>query len=214
MNDRTLLLLSGPTREHLDPVRYLSNASSGIMGRALADEALARGWRVDFVTGPVDEARIPAGDGLSVHRVISAAEMLARSRDLFGRCRAAIFAAAVADFRPATVSAQKLSKAEKALTLALEPTPDIASELAARKARGQKTVGFALQTHDGEERARAKLRAKQLDAIVLNTVEALGAERARYAVLRAGAKDFEPWGLLDKRACAARILDLLEEVPP
>lgn len=161
------LLTAGPTREHLDPVRYLSNGSSGKMGYALAAAAAARGWHVDLVSGPV---ALPAPAGVTRHAVVSAADMLAACEPLFAKCDLFIAVAAVADYRPRTFSEQKQKKIPGAIALELVPTVDVLKTLATRKRPGQTVVGFAAETHDVETYARRKLAEKRLDWIVANDV--------------------------------------------
>ncbi len=164
------LITAGPTREHLDPVRYLSNGSSGKMGYALAAAALERGFAVDLVTGPVS---LTPPAGAVVHRVTSAAEMAGVCEGLFPACDAFIAVAAVADYRPKATSPQKLKKADR-LILELEPTIDILKMLGARKRPDQSVIGFAAETTDVEASARRKLAEKNLDWIVANEVGRAG----------------------------------------
>ncbi len=161
------LLTAGPTREHLDPVRFLSNGSSGKMGYAIAAAAADRGWTVDLVSGPVSLA---APRSVNLHRVVSAAEMLEACAAKFEACDVFIAVAAVADYQPKQVLARKQKKQPGGVTLDLEPTPDILRTLAARKRPGQIVVGFAAETHDVEAHARQKLIEKNLDWIVANDV--------------------------------------------
>ncbi len=167
MSTLRCLITAGPTREHLDPVRYLSNGSSGKMGYALASAALARGWSVDLVSGPVS---LPAPPGATLHRVISAADMLAACEPLFARCDLFIAVAAVADFRPREKATGKVKKTGGEVTLQLVPTVDVLKTLSARKAPHQTVVGFAAETDQVEAYARRKLVEKQLDWIVANDV--------------------------------------------
>jgi phosphopantothenoylcysteine decarboxylase/phosphopantothenate--cysteine ligase len=165
------LLTAGPTREHLDPVRFLSNGSSGKMGYALAAAAARRGWAVDLVSGPVS---LPTPAGVTVHHVISAADMLAVCETRFDACDLFIAVAAVADYRPKVRSDQKQKKQTGPVTLELVPTVDILKTLAARKRPGQTVVGFAAETNDVETYARRKLAEKRLDWIVANDVGQAG----------------------------------------
>ncbi len=162
----TCLITAGPTREYLDPVRFLSNASSGKMGYSLADSGLRRGWDVDLVSGPVC---LPPPAKARFHPVVSGAEMEAACRRLFPQCDMLIMCAAVADYRPAEIAPRKLKKGGEALTLRLEPATDIVKALAAEK-RHRICVGFAAETDRVEEYARVKLREKHLDWIVANDV--------------------------------------------
>jgi phosphopantothenoylcysteine decarboxylase/phosphopantothenate--cysteine ligase len=209
LKGKKVLILSGPTREHLDPIRFLSNASSGKMGKALADEASALGAKVEFVTGPVPETSIPGGPGVSVHHVVSAEDMLGAARKLYADADLVLYAAAVADYRPAERHDKKRPKGKGAITLALETTHDVAGTLNMKKRKGQVAIGFALQTHDGLTKAGAKMAEKFMDGIVLNGMDALGGDSGTYTFLRAGrgGKDaVTEWGPLDKRTCARKIL--------
>ena len=175
----TLLVTAGPTREKIDPVRYLTNRSSGRMGYALAEAALRRGARVLLVTGPTTIA--PPG-GAEVTRVETAEEMRLAVLDLLPQATIVIKTAAVADYRPATAAPQKI-KRKGTMTLELEPTADILQEIARRKT-SQIVVGFAAETESVLENARKKLSAKSLDTIVVNDVsrEGVGFDSDRNAV--------------------------------
>ena len=179
------LITAGPTREHLDPVRFLSNGSSGKMGYALAERAVARGWQVDLVSGPVAVAP-PAG--VTMHSVLSADEMFRACEPLFAASDLFIAVAAVADYRPREIASEKLKKTGGTLCLELVPTVDILKTLAARRRPGQVVVGFAAETHDLEAYARRKLTEKNLDWIVANDVGRpdLGMEADDNAVLLLG----------------------------
>lgn len=167
-----LLLTAGPTREAIDPVRYISNRSSGRMGYAIAAAAAARGHEVVLVTGPVAiPAPAPLADRVPVE---SAREMYDAVRDRIGGCDAAIFCAAVADYRPVQIAEQKIKKTGDRLTLELEKTEDILGS--ARLAFGFSgvLVGFAAETEQVETHARAKLEKKSCDLIVANDVSRPG----------------------------------------
>lgn len=167
MKSLRCLITAGPTREHLDPVRFLSNGSSGKMGYAIADAAASLGWAVELVSGPVS-LRAPAG--VRLRSVVSAQEMFEACEPLFPNCDVFIAVAAVADFRPRVSAGQKVKKSEQSLVLELEPTVDILKTLAARKRANQVVVGFAAETQDVENYARRKLTEKNLDWIVANDV--------------------------------------------
>lgn len=170
---RRFLVTAGPTREALDPVRFLSNHSTGKMGVAIAEELSARGGEVHLVLGPGSVR--PLDPRIAVFDVETALEMLSASEELFPSCDAAVFTAAVADYRPAAPAAHKIPKGEMSVELKLERNPDIAATLGARRRPGQVLVGFALETDEGLERAREKMDRKQLDLIVLNTLADEGA---------------------------------------
>ena len=164
-----ILITSGPTRQYLDPVRYLTNASSGRMGAALAEAALALGHEVIVVSGPV-EVQYPAA--AEVVSVISTEEMLAASRQAFADCDGLIGAAAPCDYRPVQVETNKIAKTGEPLVLHLIETDDIVATLGAEKGT-RWVVGFALETEDHRLRALAKLERKHCDLIVSNGVEAM-----------------------------------------
>jgi phosphopantothenoylcysteine decarboxylase/phosphopantothenate--cysteine ligase len=161
------LITAGPTREHIDPVRFLSNGSTGKMGYALAERAATRGWQVTLVSGPVALAPPP---GVAVQQVVSAEEMFRACEPLFLESDLFISVAAVADYRPRLISSEKLKKSGGTWKLDLVPTVDILKTLAARKRPGQIVVGFAAETHDLENYARRKLVEKNLDWIAANDV--------------------------------------------
>ncbi len=165
-----ILITSGPTRQHLDPVRYLTNASSGRMGQGLAAAAIAAGHEVLVVSGPVDVEYSPAA---TVIRVVSTEEMLAACQEAFPSCDGLIGVAAPCDYRPVSVADHKIRKTGEPLELRLIETPDIVATLGASKRPNQWAVGFALETEDARLRALGKLQKKSCDLMVLNGPEAM-----------------------------------------
>lgn len=210
LTGRRILLLSGPTQEPIDPVRFIGNGGSGRMGRALADAAAALGAEVEFISGPVDRARLPSGSRVRVHPVTTAAQMLEAALALAPTADLFLFAASVADYRPVQPLETKAPKSSKPWKLELEAVPDIAATICRTRRPDQKAIGFALECGDGRARAEAKLKAKGLDAIVLNGPEAMGAEEADYLCLVQNPDGVKahPWGRLSKTVCARRILEL------
>ena len=200
----TVLVTAGPTREKIDPVRYLTNRSSGRMGYAIAEAALRRGARVLLVSGP---AAIAAPDAAEVTRVETAEEMLAAVLKLLPQSTVVIKTAAVADFRPKAVAAQKI-KRKGEMTLELEPTVDILAEVARRKTF-QVVVGFAAETENVLENARQKLASKSLDAIVVNDVsrEGVGFDSDRNAVTIISPSEVVEVPETSKWEVAQRVLD-------
>ena len=204
-----ILITAGPTREPLDPVRFLSNRSSGRMGYALAAAAAERGHDVTLISGPV---ALPPPKDVQVVRVVTAADMLAAVKLQLKKCGALIMAAAVADWRPVHVGKRKLKKGrQQRMTLELKPTPDILTSIG--RFKGQRIfVGFAAETHNLRNEAKRKLREKNLDLIVANDVTAPGAgfevETNRVTIFDAHSEEQLP--LLTKREVAERILDRLE----
>ena len=165
-----ILITSGPTRQHLDPVRYLTNSSSGQMGSAVASAALSLGHDVTIVSGPVNLA-YPAE--ATVIPVISTQEMFEACVKLFPDFSGAIGVAAPCDYKPLMVASNKISKTGQPLELELHETRDIIAHLGADKRPDQWVVGFALESHDERFRALAKMEAKSCDMIVLNRPEAM-----------------------------------------
>jgi phosphopantothenoylcysteine decarboxylase/phosphopantothenate--cysteine ligase len=210
---KKILILSGPTHEYFDPVRFIGNASSGLMGKAISEEAASHGYFVNLISGPVPDSNLPSlGTSGIIHNVVSAEDMLACATELFPAADVAIFAAAVADYAPAERHAEKIEKSNNPLVLHLRPTPDIAKTLGASKRQKQVTVGFALQTSAREENAARKLRAKNFDGIVLNTPASLGAPTGTFSFLAAGADAFDDWGCINKSECARRIMEAVSRL--
>jgi phosphopantothenoylcysteine decarboxylase / phosphopantothenate---cysteine ligase len=201
-----VLVTAGGTREPIDPVRFISNRSSGKQGHALAIEAAARGAEVTLVT-TTDR---PAGAGVEVVRVETAAELadavLARS----DACDVVVMAAAVADFRPVAVAPSKLKKADGPPEVVLEPTVDVLAALGARKRPGQTLVGFAAETDDVRANAYDKLRRKGADLVVANDVSADGAgfeHDTNEVTIVTERRPDRVVPLADKRAIARAVLD-------
>jgi phosphopantothenoylcysteine decarboxylase/phosphopantothenate--cysteine ligase len=170
LEGRRVVVSAGGTREPIDPVRFISNRSSGKQGHALAEAAAGRGAEVVLVTA----ATAPGPDGVKIVRVDTAAQMEAAMLEHAADADVVIMAAAVADFRPKSPADRKLSKSEGTPEVVLEPTPDILAELGRRRRPGQVLVGFAAETHELEARAASKLRAKGVDFMVANDVSAAG----------------------------------------
>ncbi len=172
MDGRHVVVTAGPTREPLDPVRFLSNPSSGRQGFALAQAALDRGAQVTLISGPTP---LPTPVGATRVDVRTTQDMHAATLAACAAADLLLMAAAVADYRPAVTAPHKLKKGAADLSLALTRTPDILSAVAARRAeigRPRVVVGFAAETQDLRANAQAKLRAKNLDLIVANDVSA------------------------------------------
>jgi phosphopantothenoylcysteine decarboxylase/phosphopantothenate--cysteine ligase len=204
LSGETVLITAGPTREKIDPVRYLTNRSSGRMGYALAEAAVRRGSRVLLVSGPT--SLTPPG-AAEVTRVESTEEMRNAVVHLLPQASIVIKTAAVADYRPKSAAAQKI-KRKGPMTLELEATPDILKELSSKKT-SQIIVGFAAETENVLENARQKLLAKNLDAIVVNDVsrEGIGFDSDRNAVTIITRDDVVEVPETTKWEVAQRVLD-------
>lgn len=208
------VVTAGPTREYLDPVRFLSNPSTGRMGYALAAEATARGWSVDLVAGPTE---LPEPEDVLFYPVETGEEMLHQVDALLPASDVLLMTAAVTDFRPAAYREQKEKKDGRPRTLPLEPVPDLLATFAERRGDQPRPllVGFAAETENLESHARDKLVRKNLDLIAANRVDgpggAFGAERSALLVLdRHGGR--QEWGPAPKTELAARLLDRVEEL--
>ena len=203
-----VLVGAGRTEEPIDPVRVLTNRSSGRMGFALAEAARDRGATVTLVAGA---ASIEPPERLELVRVSTAAEMERAMLGAAAQAEVVLMAAAVSDYRAAKPSREKIARTGESLTLHLEPNPDILAQIGAARRPGQVLVGFALEAKPDAARARAKLDAKSLDLIVLNTVrEGLGGETNRVTLIEARAKT--ELGVLSKREVAEHILERVIEL--
>jgi phosphopantothenoylcysteine decarboxylase/phosphopantothenate--cysteine ligase len=206
---KRVVVTAGPTREHLDPVRVLTNPSSGRMGYALAEAACARGAEVVLVSGPTE---LPPPSGVATERVETTEQMQHAVQAAMKDAAALFMAAAPADYKPKSTQKTKRPRASGALTLELEVTPDILRSL--KRPRGCVVVGFALETGNGLARARGKLQDKALDFVVLNDALEPGAgfevPTNRVTVLGKGGRRVD-LPLLPKRDVAERILDVVEE---
>lgn len=206
---RRVVVTAGPTREPLDPVRVITNRSSGRMGFALAEAAYARGADVLLVSGPT---ALPAPIGPTVERIETTEDLLHVVAREAPKTDCLIMAAAPADFRPARAAKQKRSRNGGATTLALSPTPDILGSTRAKRKRGGLVIGFAYETGNAVERARTKLKDKGLDLIVFNRADdpEAGAEVETNRVTIISSDDATKLPLLPKREVAERILDAAE----
>ena len=201
-----ILITSGPTRQYLDPVRYLTNASSGRMGAALAEAASALGHELVIVTGPVD-VEYPAA--ARVVPVVSTEEMLAACREVFPECDGVIGAAAPCDYRPVRVESHKIAKTGQPLLLNLIETEDVVATLATEKAH-QWIVGFALETEDQRLRALAKLERKSCDLMVLNGPQAMHSLENQVEVIGPQGEVLAEFAGL-KEQVAAGILGMIQD---
>lgn len=201
----TVLVTAGPTREKIDPARYITNRSSGRMGYAVAEAALRRGARVLLVTGPT---AIAVPEAAEITSVETAEEMRAAVLKLLPESTMVIKAAAVADFRPKEAAPQKI-KRKGPITLELEPTTDILAELSRQRTSSQVIIGFAAETENVLENARKKLASKSLDAIVVNDVSrpGVGFDSDRNAVTIITNDEIIEVPETSKREVAQRVLD-------
>lgn len=173
LSGKKVLVSLGPTVEPIDPVRFISNHSSGKMGAAICQELTERGAKVTAICGPISEHLVVKAD--NIIRVKTAEEMLEACTSVFPKVNWAIMAAAVADYTPVQVASQKIKKSDNHLQIELKKTPDIASILGQKKQDGQILIGFALETENENQHAMEKMNRKNFDAIVLNSLNDPGA---------------------------------------
>ncbi len=210
LQDRKFLVTAGPTIEAIDPVRFISNHSTGKMGYAIAAELAARGADVTLISG---RTALPVPAGVKRIDVVSAEDMYRESVALWPSVDGAVMCAAVADYTPVEVAPIKMKKDGSDLCIRLKPTKDIAAELGRTKRAGQLLVGFALETDHEEENALRKLETKNLDFIVLNSLRdegaGFGVDTNRISIFdRAGKTDFP---LESKHDAAVHIVNRIEE---
>lgn len=202
-----IVITAGPTREYFDSVRFISNPSSGKMGYAIAKTAAALGHRVTLISGPV---ALDPPKGVNTIPATTAAEMATAAKSAFVNADAAIFTAAVCDYRPKRRAKQKTAKKNRSKTMELVPTEDIAASLGRRKGK-RVTIAFAMEDHNGRANAEQKMRRKHCDAIVLNGLENVGSERASVEFLASGEK-WQRWPEGPKTLLAKRLIKELEKM--
>lgn len=212
LRGKKILVTAGPTYEKIDPVRFIGNYSSGKMGFAIAEELERRGAEVYLITGPV-ALKTKFGERVKRINVTSAREMFEACLGIFPETDAAIFSAAVADYTPDSYSDRKLKREkEERMTLTLERNPDIAAELGKRKKDGQITIGFALETDNEIENAQRKIRSKNLDWVVMNSLKDEGAgfmtDTNKITMISKEGEKIE-FGKKDKKDVAGDITDVL-----
>lgn len=184
-----ILVTAGPTREHFDTVRFISNPSSGKMGFAIASAACRRGYQVVLVAGPVS---LPTPRGVKRIDVVSAAEMFKSAIEVFEQCDVAVLTAAVCDYKPQRRLDHKLKKRAAPRSITLSPTRDMAAHLG--KTKGSRlTIGFAMEDRDARRNAERKLRRKNCDAIVLNGLSNVGSDEATFELLTADGVWSKPY---------------------
>lgn len=201
-----ILITAGGTREYIDPVRFISNASSGRMGYALARAAIKAGHAVTLISAPT--ALKPPKEAKVVN-VVTSGDMFKAVKAQFPKCDCLIMAAAVSDYKPAASSKTKIKKEQSVLSLKLKPTPDILKWAGKHKRRGQILVGFALEDQNLLENAETKLKAKNLDMIVANQPSAIGAVRSTQHI-KTKTAGWQRYHNLSKTVLARRIIECVE----
>ncbi|HUH75156.1 MAG TPA: bifunctional phosphopantothenoylcysteine decarboxylase/phosphopantothenate--cysteine ligase CoaBC [Chitinophagales bacterium] len=211
ISGKNILITAGPTYEHLDPVRFIGNSSSGKMGIALAEVAAQKGAKVTLILGP--SSLKPKNKNIEVVAVVSAAEMYQKSKEYFEDLDIAIFAAAVADYTPDQIAEHKIKKGEDIFTLKLKKNIDIAASFGLLKKAHQLSIGFALETQNEESNAKDKLKRKHFDLIVLNSLADKGAgfkhDTNKITILDRHLKAVQ-YDLKEKTAVAEDIIEAIE----
>lgn len=210
LRGKKVLITAGPTYEHIDPVRFIGNHSSGKMGYAIAEEFLKCGADVILVSGPTNSTL--KHPNLSFIPVVTAEEMLAKVKEVWSTCEIGVFCAAVADYRPETIADQKIKKNEETFILRLVKNPDILSWAGSNKKSAQFLVGFALETNDGVTYAKKKRKSKNADAIVLNAIdeenEGFSADTNRITIIDSNDESHD-YPLKSKKMVAKDIVDFI-----
>jgi len=201
------LITAGGTREYIDPVRFISNASSGKMGYELAKSAIAAGHNVTLITAPTS-LEIPKK--ASVIKVESAREMFKSVKEEFNGCDCLIMTAAVSDYTPVKSARHKMKKSSKGITLKLKPTQDILKWAGNHKKRNQAVVGFALEDKDIKTGAQRKMHEKKLDMVIANTPSAIGSERSKIQIKKNGGK-WREFSDMPKKQAARKLIQLIEQ---
>jgi phosphopantothenoylcysteine decarboxylase/phosphopantothenate--cysteine ligase len=212
MKGKRVLITAGPTYEKIDPVRFVGNYSSGKMGFALAEECARRGAEVDFICGPVSSDMKTQSPLIHRYDVESAMDMYERATSMFPAVDAGILCAAVADFTPETMADEKIKRKGDDMVIRLKPTQDIAASLGQMKTEAQILVGFALETNDEKNNAQLKLKKKNLDFIVLNSLndEGAGFRCDTNKITIISVDDEKDFPLKSKAEVAKDIVDELE----
>jgi phosphopantothenoylcysteine decarboxylase/phosphopantothenate--cysteine ligase len=203
-----IVITAGGTREYIDPVRFISNASSGRMGYAIARAAIKAGHKVTLITAPTS-LRPPKES--KVIDIVTSDEMFNAVKAEFGKCDCLIMVAAVSDYKPATISKSKLKKEQTVLSLDLKPTTDILKWAGRNKKKNQILVGFALEDTNLLENAEKKLRSKKLDMIVANEPSAIGVDRSTIHI-KTKTFDWKTHKNVSKITSAKRILDEIVQI--
>ncbi len=210
---KKVLVTLGPTQEALDPVRFISNHSSGKMGLAIAESFFKRGAEVHLIAGPI-KTEIPSK--FTTVNVSTAEEMLKSAQSKHSAMDICVFSAAVADYRPAEVADQKIKKSDSDLSISLTKNPDIAQTLGKKKSQKQIHVGFALETENEKKNAKQKLTKKNFDLVVLNSLQDKGAgfqgDTNKVTIFHRSGEQIES-ELLSKSQVAELILDQIKNVP-
>jgi phosphopantothenoylcysteine synthetase/decarboxylase len=210
-NQLHFLITAGGTREYIDPIRFITNASSGKMGYALARAAIKAGHKTTLVTTVKNSELRTQNSELKIVEVVSADEMFKAVKKHFKKCDCLIMAAAVSDYTPAEKSKVKIKKSKKDLVIRLKPTVDILQWAGKNKAKGQIVVGFALEDRNLRKNAEKKLKDKNLDMVIVNSPAAIGEEKAAAQIKQKNGKWIK-MAPADKNAIGAKIIRLVQNL--
>lgn len=204
-----ILILSGPTHEYLDSVRYFTNGSSGKLGKEIANEAILRDYNVNFITGPIQKINYPTSSKrLNIFKVTSANDMYELTKKLYIHADIIIFAAAVSDYTPSEKVSNKMESSNEPLMIKFNSTIDIAKNIGENKKDNQYTIGFSLQTTEDINKAKEKLIEKNLDAIILNNPSNIGSDNGSFNfILKNNLIDY--YKNISKKECAFIIINNL-----
>lgn len=202
------LITAGGTREYIDPVRFISNASSGKMGYALCKTALAAGHKVTLITAATN---LPEPKSAKVIYVETCDQMFKAVKENFAQCHCLIMAAAVSDYTPKKVAKHKIKKSLSAMTIELKPTTDILKWAGTNKSDDQIVIGFALEDKAVKAGAEKKLREKNLDMIIANSPAAIGADKSSVQI-KTATGDWQEFSMSNKSSTAKKIISMGEEI--
>lgn len=201
------LITAGGTREYIDPVRFISNASSGKTGFALANAALKAGHKVTLIS----TAKLPTPAKAEIIYINTAAEMFTQVKKHFDKCDCLVMAAAVADYTPVSPVKTKIKKINKPLTIKLKPTPDILKWASTHRKKSQKVVGFALDDKNIKTNAEKKLKTKRLDMIIANTLQVISSDKTQVYIKTVNT-DWLKIPKASKNIVAGKIIRLIENL--
>ena len=209
---KKILILSGPTHEYIDPVRFIANASSGIMGKEIA-ELCMKSFDLTFITGPIHNQNLPSQtNNVKILNITSSNQMNAKALEIFPNVDICIFAAAISDYKPKIVSKNKISSKQTSISIELESTNDIAKNIGKIKKINQICIGFSLQDNDDIEIAYQKLINKNLDLIIINQPSSIGADQGRYVFLNKNKEIITKTDVISKKECSIYIVDFINKL--
>ena len=207
---KKVLILSGPTHEYIDPVRFIANASSGILGKEIAEQCIQL-FDLTFITGPVHHQNLPSqNNNIKILNATSSSQMNKIALEIFPNVDICIFVAAISDFKPKLISKSKISSKQSSIFIELEPTNDIAKNISKIKKTHQICVGFSLQDNEDIEIAYKKLINKNLDLIIINQPSSIGTNFGKYTFLDKQKNILLKTGVISKKECSTYLVDFIK----